>query len=489
MEYLYIDNQDSINWVEVRARNHTTDVCIALDYLRDQINVALIEQGFLEDIVHVGLSFYHSATFIKISLAAPNWFFLRPSSTIPSTSWMASLHVLVIRKGVLDSVEIDNHYTNKHFLAADLAYQVVKGGGLVRYDPVVLNSLEQEKFKTMVSENDLRRFILRFFDKRACISAFPFSITSILFSKQIKKVNYGEEKFHILEDQKRRRIESYTAIIPTLSRYAYLKKAIYSLLNNPVAPAEIIVVDQTPEIYRIPGYYDEFDPALVKIFFLDKAGQSSARNHAINQATHEWLLFFDDDSEAWDEMIAEHIRLLEYSVADVSTGISLAPWKDRSYIGKSISFYQLISVLDTGNCMIQKSLIQRVGMFDPAFDKGSGADDNLGKRLFLQGACIVLNPKAIRTHYKAPLGGLRTHGAWWKNKGTYFGPFPLPTESYDFLRFYPSAFYLRLCLYRLVTSYRRSGLVMNVINTLLFPLKVLVSYQKAKSLLKIGLIR
>jgi hypothetical protein len=139
--------------------------------------------------------------------------------------------------------------------------------------------------------------------------------------------------------------------------------------------------------------------------------------------------------------------------------------------------------------MMRKRLVEEAGWFDLAFDKGSGADDNLGKRLYLRGAKIVFNPKAIRTHHKAPMGGLRTHGAWWKNKGTYFGPFPLPTESYDFLRFYPREFYTRLCLYRLVTSYRRSGFAMNMINTILFPVKVMASYRKAKTLLAMGLNR
>lgn len=274
---------------------------------------------------------------------------------------------------------------------------------------------------------------------------------------------------------------------PTLNRYAYLKKAIYSLLNNPVPPSEIVVVDQSPENTRPADYYDEFDPRVVKVHFLKQAGQSTARNYAIRQSNQDWIYFFDDDSEAWEDTIVEHIRLLEYSVADVSTGVSLAPWKDRSYIGDEISFYHVASVLDTGNCMMRRSLVEQVGLFDPAFDKGSGADDNLGKRLFLSGACIVFNPSAIRTHHKAPMGGLRQHGAWWKNKGTYFGPFPLPTDSYDFARFYPRRYYLRLCLFRLISSYRGSGFAMNVVNTLLFPLKVWISYRKSLKLLRIGI--
>jgi hypothetical protein len=123
-------------------------------------------------------------------------------------------------------------------------------------------------------------------------------------------------------------------------------------------------------------------------------------------------------------------------------------------------------------------------MFDLAFDRGSGADDNLGKRLYMKGNIIVFNPYAIRTHHKASTGGLRQHGAWWRNKGTLWGPFPLPTESYNFITFYPNSSYVKLCFYKLITSYRRSGILQSLVNTLLFPWKVFQSYRKASVLLR-----
>lgn len=487
MEHLYINSTDQLNWKELTERNRNDALCIVDNNLRHRLNGTRIEQGFREDVIHAGLLFYEPTAFQRISLGALVWFFLRPASKVKSTSWMASAHIVILKQGVLDKVQVNTWYTSTHMVVADLAFQVLKGGGLVAYNPDVLVSHPGKEYATAVSGADLRLFLLRYFGLRACLAAFPFSPGVIAQSKKIKKMIPAPLGFCLLDEAKHKNIDGYTAVIPTLNRYAYLKKAIKSLLDNSRPPAEIVVVDQTPVASRVGGYYDEFDPAVVKVFFLDKAGQSTARNHAIRQATYNWILFWDDDSETWDDMITEHIRLLEYSVADVSTGVSLAPWKDKSYINREIGFYQVVAVMDTGNCMMHKSLVENVGMFDPAFDKGSGADDNLGKRLFLKGACIVFNPKAIRTHHKAPMGGLRTHGAWWKNKGTYFGPFPLSTESYDFLRFYPKGFYLRLCLYRLLTSYRRSGIWMNLLNTVLFPVKVWVSYRRAKTLFQIGI--
>jgi glycosyltransferase involved in cell wall biosynthesis len=489
MEFLYIDKPNDIDWNLVREISSRSDLCVSLRKFEDTIDLSFLDPMDNNEIVHCGLKYFSSNVCDRLLLATMSWTFLRPESTVASTSWLASFHVLIIRRGVLEKLDLDLGYRNAHFLAADLAFQVLKGGGTVLYEPRLIPASPTADDIASVPPDDLKRFVLRFFGKRPCLVAFPLSFLETWLRHSPRKLPPFSGIFDLTLPARRVQIKDYTAVIPTINRYAFLKKAIYSLLNNRLRPAEIVVVDQTPEALRIPGYYDEFDPALVKVYFMQKAGQSTARNEALSHATKEWILFFDDDSEAWDDMIQEHIWLLEHSKADVSTGVSLAPWKDRTYIADEINFYHIASVLDTGNCMMRRETVEKVGRFDYAFDKGSGADDNLGKRLYLAGMRIVFNPKAIRTHHKAPVGGLREYGAWWKNKGTLFGPFPLPTQSYDFLSFYPKKYYVRLCLYRLATSFRRSNWLMNFANILLFPIKVLLSYRRAKTLMVVGLGR
>jgi glycosyltransferase involved in cell wall biosynthesis len=483
MEFLFIDSPAMIDWQLAGQINQQTDLCIALSDLRGGLDITVGDSLDRIEIIHCGVKYYPLDACDELLLASPSWTFLRPNPNISSTSWLASFHCILIRKGVLGKLNIDTGYKCGHFIAADLTLQVLKNGGRVWYEPQLTASYDGKVAK--VPEADLKRLLLRFYGKGAFLLAFPLSIGHVLSRRSPRRLPQPSGKFDQTVSQKRLEIGEYTAIIPTINRYAYLKKAIYSLLNNRRPPAEIIIVDQTPPNLRIHGYYDEFHPNTVKVFFLERAGQSTARNAAIMKATREWILFFDDDSEAWEDMIDEHIWLLEHSEADVSTGVSLAPWKDRSYIPSVINYYHLSTVLDTGNCMTRKDTVEAVGMLDPAFDKGSGADDNLGKRLYLAGKRIIFNPKAIRTHYKAPMGGLREHGAWWKNKGTFFGPFPLPTESYDFLSFYPKRSYLRLCVYRLIRSFRRSNLPMNLVNTVFFPIKVYVSYRRAMRLVNL----
>jgi len=483
MEYLFINRGDVFNWVNATEFNKRDAICIIDNEIKELIQYDVVETS-TDDIVHAGLLFYDESSYRSCALASLNWHFLNPNSNQKTISWKATAHVLIFQKGILSELQACEDYELIHVQAADLAYQGLTRGATTFHNPLLLKSKSSFRNATNVSQYDEIRFVMRNLGRRNLLVVSPLTFLTSLFLKvnPLKKLPPIEET-RITDNELVKRIDLYTAIIPTINRYEYLNKAIHSLLQNERAPAEIIVIDQTPIGKRVSGYYDEFSGQPVKVIYIDRAGQCTARNLAVQVASYEWLLLFDDDSIAWPEMMSEHIHLLEKSRADISTGISLAPWKDRSYIGAALNFYHISSVMDTGNCFIKKKAIEDVGMFDLAFDRGSGADDNLGKRLYLNGNVIVFNPKAIRTHYKASSGGLRQHGAWWKNKGTLWGPLPLPTESYNFLIFYPHKSYLQLCFYKLLTSYRRCGKLQSIVNTILFPWKVFQSYRKAQILL------
>ena len=49
-------------------------------------------------------------------------------------------------------------------------------------------------------------------------------------------------------------------------------------------------------------------------------------------------------------------------------------------------------VFPTNNSLIAKSVLKGSGLFDLAYDRGSRADGDLGMRIYLSGALMVLNP-------------------------------------------------------------------------------------------------
>jgi GT2 family glycosyltransferase len=263
------------------------------------------------------------------------------------------------------------------------------------------------------------------------------------------------EGLGLISESKRQIVSTITAIIPTLNRYDYVQQSIRSLLKQNPPPDEIIVVDQTAEARRRPEVYAPFEGRGFRVIYQDRPGQSTSRNEAIRQATGDWCLLWEDDTEAWDDLLEQHVKAIEYSGADASTGVSLAPWKTVDYIPGAKRHMQIADVFATGNSLVRRSALLEVGGLDNAFNRGSGADHDLGVRLYLSGKEIIYNPRAVETHHKAVTGGMRTYGAWWRNSGTWLSPFPPPTQVYTVRRYYPRAFRLPLYLLHYWTATKK----------------------------------
>ncbi len=471
--------QANPDWNKIILENESSDIVITnsetgIESL-SRINQEIIDQA---SIIHSGLRSYNSADFVSLFLASQEWLLLDPACNYSAISWKATGEFIFIKEGVLSRVNIEKRYKCKHFVLADIAFQVLKGGGVVYNFPGIVNN-----GIIHVTPQDLDLFVKRNFGKKSNLF-YSFFGKRNLFEIITHKEKLDLQRVELpLYDNPRRKITGYTAIIPTLHRYDYLNNAINSLLSNPFPPDEIIVVDQTPRENRIPGYYDQF-PEMVQVHFLDQPGQATARNLAIKKAIYDWIFFFDDDSVAWNDMIKEHLYVLERTTADASTGISLAPWKNISFIPEEIRHYHVSQVLDTGNAMVRKSTLSNIGYLDTAFDTGYGVDDELGKRMYLKGGLIIFNPKSIRTHYKARRGGLRNSSSFWKVSTKPLAEFPVKTESYNLLMYYPRKFYLIFVLHRLIKSFQRQTIFNSIITIILLPYKVIKSYKKGKRLIK-----
>lgn len=470
------------NFHLIENLNSKNDILIC----HEQFELSSIDINFLNQAsdFHI-ISTCNYLVFNRLSSVFLNWFFLTPDNIESSNSWKSSSAFFFIRQGIIGKIGgFNRSFKNIDSAYAELTFRCVQSGGQILMKKLSLPISETYKHSIhddwifLNSHGNLLSKIMFSFQ-------YPFAIkhliSEIISSKKTIKFNPSQSIIP-LNLALNKKINSFSAIIPTYKRYDYLNNAIQSLINCTNPPNEIIVVDQTPTSSRILSYYDSYCKDLVKVFYLDKPGQATARNFAISKCTNEWILFFDDDSVAWPNMTLEHIFLLEHTNANVSTGISLAPWKDISYINPTLSFYQMANVLDTGNAMINKNVLKKVNFLDVAFDKGSGVDDNLGRRLFLNGFLILLNPKAIRTHYKAPLGGLREHGSWWVGKTSWNKELPIATHTYTIISFYPKRYQVPLALLSVLKSLKRNSSLDKLIIFLLFPYKFYLSFRKAKKL-------
>jgi glycosyltransferase involved in cell wall biosynthesis len=96
-----------------------------------------------------------------------------------------------------------------------------------------------------------------------------------------------------------------SVIIPTYNRADFILKAVKSVQSQSLHVKQIIVVDDgstdnTKELLK-----DEN----ITYIYQKNNGVSSARNHGIKEAKHEWLAFLDSDDTWHKNKIKEHVSL------------------------------------------------------------------------------------------------------------------------------------------------------------------------------------
>ncbi|MCX7638611.1 MAG: hypothetical protein N2044_12265, partial [Cyclobacteriaceae bacterium] len=119
-----------------------------------------------------------------------------------------------------------------------------------------------------------------------------------------------------------------------------------------------------------------------------------------------------------------------------------------------------------------------------AFNKGPGADDDFGRRLFLAGKLIVFNHKAIQTHHKAPTGGMRIHGAWWRISSGLFDAFPPATQAFVIRTYYHRKFWIAQFLLFYIKAKNITGWFSYLVMLLLSPIKLYKAIRLSSALLR-----
>ncbi len=200
-----------------------------------------------------------------------------------------------------------------------------------------------------------------------------------------------------------------SVLIPTVDRYPYLRTLLAQLRQQTVPPLEIIIVDQTAGDRRQPGLFAEFGDLPLRVIYHDEPGQCTSRNAGLQMARGDYVLFIDDDDEIQSDLIESHLQTLAEFRAEVSSGVA-----DEVGAGPLPADFCLLRASDvfpTNNTMIRRDVLRRSGLFDLAYNRRQRADGDLGMRIYLAGALMVLNPAISVLHHHAPSGGLRKHKA------------------------------------------------------------------------------
>ncbi|HSV73500.1 MAG TPA: glycosyltransferase family A protein [Chthonomonadales bacterium] len=200
-----------------------------------------------------------------------------------------------------------------------------------------------------------------------------------------------------------------TVLIPTVDRYPYLRTLLDQLRRQTVRPTEIVVIDQTAPGRRDGTLPGEFGDLPLVWMVQDEPGQCTSRNAGLLASCGDYVLFVDDDDEVGPTLIEDHLRTLGRFRVDVSSGV--AEEVGGGPLPANFRYVRASDVFPTNNTLIRRRVLGRSGLFDVAYNRGQRADGDLGTRIHLSGALMVLNPAISVLHHHAPSGGLRKHRA------------------------------------------------------------------------------
>jgi len=338
-------------------------------------------------------------------------------------------------------IHFDDRYTSLEASLRDAAYQAWHKG-IISFQPE-----QRLKFSGSLPLSDEYRFVKKYYNPvwsfyilllRLITMNNPFrEVSAFLTSLMVKRTNLYQsinrwEGYELFTSALKARNPKVSVVIPTLNRYPYLKDVLHDLEAQDHQNMEVIVVDQSEPFRK--EFYEGWKLDLRVVNQVEKA-LWKARNSAIEMATSDIILLYDDDSRVESDWVSEHLKCLDFFKADFSAGVSL------SVVGAKVpanyAFFRWADQFDTGNVMIKKAVFRKVGLFDRQFEKQRMGDGEFGLRAYLSGCIGISNPKGKRIHLKVESGGLRQMGSWDGFRPTHWlAPRPIPSVLYLVRRYF-----------------------------------------------------
>lgn len=373
------------------------------------------------DVWHSGLRLGLGGRPQAIDFVSATWMLnCDPHPEIEATSWRLSLRACLIRTDVLRQMgHIRSGFNGLDAAGLEMGHRYIARGVIVRHIPWLAGGDLQRREARISLEDELRFAYLRFGANwmrwaacRAILTrTFPIRPT-IVASRRILAAPRPQDPAPFRHNQPSPILPAeprVTVLIPTIDRYPYLEVLLQNLRTQTVKPAEIIVVDQTRRERRRTDLVDRFTDLPLRIIYQDEPGQCSSRNAGLQMSRGEYIALLDDDIEAQDTLIEDHLRNLSHFRADVSSGV--ATEVGAGPLPHNFQMVRVSDVFPAGNTLIRRGMLDRSGLFDLAYNRGSRADGDLGMRVYQSGAVLMLNPAISVLHHRAPQGGLRTHRA------------------------------------------------------------------------------
>ena len=164
----------------------------------------------------------------------------------------------------------------------------------------------------------------------------------------------------------------FSVIIPTYNRLLMLQRAISSVRNQTLKPAEIIVVDNASTDGTVEWLSQQDD--ITTCLHESNQGVSAGRNTGINKASSDWLAFLDSDDEWEPEKLAQQAAALGVDSA-LQVSHTAEKWiRDGKSIPVSIKLIKRsgwiypeclpLCVISPSSVVLHKEVFEKIGLFD-----------------------------------------------------------------------------------------------------------------------------
>ena len=395
-------------------------------------NTALPAFEFLNKIMEQPVQVWHAGLKMgmrglphALDFVSPVWMLnCDAPSALETTSWRLSLKACLIRTDVLKQMGgIYSEFQSVEAAGLEMGHRFITRGVFMRHVPELADSPEMPVLK-IPFEDEIRFIFYRhgfFWSRwslfRAVCTGYSSLKNAVNVWNKIKNENRPETVKiyrHAVVSGKIKETPKVTVLIPTLMRYGYLRQLLPQLAGQTIPPLEIIIVDQTPENKRDKKIVDDFRNLPLRLIYQDEPGQCGSRNEGLLMAKGDRILFLDDDDEVFADCIEKHLECLKKFQTKVSSGVAYE--RGAGNLPENFSYARASDVFPTNNTMIEKTILEKSGLFDLAYNRKQRADGDLGMRVYLSGEQMILNPDIAVIHHHSSKGGLRAHKA---RKDTY----------------------------------------------------------------------
>ncbi len=364
-------------------------------------------------------AYSHQLRQLLISIDPLHLFYSHVDDAIKTISWESTFGLMLIRASLFHDVgTFLPHFSSR--AASTLAWgrQASRQGAIMEEEP----KLPKPTLNKELTYRDIFSIIKYISGLKwmiwaavyACLR-HPIHIFKIVFSLRDihQEIPISFHRDHPLQSTNKNQdtIENMgiSVVIPSLHRYKNLETTLICIANQTVKAIEIIIVDQESDHAKVRDILNKFSNLPLRIISLADPGQCRSRNAGIVSSTQQFIMLMDDDIEVPDNLFENLSRRLKETSADAVCGIhhEITAAPSGNLRGQILAS----DVMPGGNVLIRRSILEKSGLFDLAYDRLSRADADLAFRIRQQGGLIIVDRNIAIIHHHESHGGLRIFGA------------------------------------------------------------------------------